>query len=529
MHKNLRRLLHPKPAAPVAQEPAAAATPKPAAPVAQEPAATATPEPAAPVAQEPAAAATPKPAAPVAQEPAAAATPKPAAPVAQEPAAGGQGNDKTAPKLSPRPPPSGDGIRDPDPDASAEEKDHQLFKNTLQIALQSGTMEKGTTIDNQGNLTSPSGENVGSLGQTSADKARTHLVDPSTYQNTLDAAMQAGQIEKGTTVDHNGNLTNASGKDTGSIGTMSSAQVKAIEKRRKAGLPAKQSPEMAAQTVKDLSGKIIPGGQQPNRQYSMTGAMGTNDNAYVDRSREANPNAPKGTKDPWSKTHSKDVERRNINALDAPGEMVPNSPDNQTQMDLAKLELDDPELVKRGLNTVPLEVDQHGMGITFGTQADLTATNRQKRREAYKDHLAGNVSGVDWSQYSPEEMKQVEADAKMDTKAFGNAILDEMEKTTGIKQPDIDREAVNRGEGGIGWTTPAAEHGRRQGEKAYKKRIEKYRNASIEDKARMRKFDPYNKKYDEIEKEQGVTVPNPEKDRKEKISKKWKARRAAEQ
>jgi hypothetical protein len=208
--------------------------------------------------------------------------------------------------------------------------------------------------------------------------------------------------------------------------------------------------------------------------------------------------------------------------------MASGSPDNQTQMDVAKLELNNTDLVKRGLNKVPLEVDQNGMGLTFGTQADLTATNRQKRRQAYKDHLAGNVSGVDWSQYSPEEMKQVEADAKMDTKAFGNSILDQMEKTTGFDMSK-DREDVNRGEGGVGWTSPAAEHGRRQGEAAEKKRIEKYRNASTEVKARMRKFDPYNKKYDEIEQEQGITVPNPEKDRKQELQKRFRASMAVGQ
>jgi hypothetical protein len=90
-----------------------------------------------------------------------------------------------------------------------------------------------------------------------------------------------------------------------------------------------------------------------------------------------------------------------------------------------------------------------------------------------------------------------------------------------------DREDVNRGEGGVGWTSPAAEHGRRQGEAAEKKRIEKYRNASTEVKARMRKFDPYNKKYDEIEQEQGITVPNPEKDRKQELQKKFRASMAA--
>jgi hypothetical protein len=423
-----------------------------------------------------------------------------------------------APTATPKPAAPVAGARDPDPNASAEEKDHQLFKNTLQGSLQSGQMEKGTTVDNQGNLTSPSGKNIGSIGQTSADKVRSTLVDPSTYQNSLDAAMQAGEIEKGTTVDHNGRLINARGKDTGSIGTMSSAQVNAIEKRRKAGLPAKQSPEMAAQTVKNLSGKTIPGGQQPNKQYSFTG------DAYVDKSREANPNAPKGTKDPWTRYNSKDVEQTSVGSGEKT--MASGSPDNQTQMDVAKLELNNTDLVKRGLNKVPLEVDQNGMGLTFGTQADLTATNRQKRRQAYKDHLAGNVSGVDWSQYSPEEMKQVEADAKMDTKAFGNSILDQMEKTTGFDMSK-DREDVNRGEGGVGWTSPAAEHGRRQGEAAEKKRIEKYRNASTEVKARMRKFDPYNKKYDEIEQEQGITVPNPEKDRKQELQKKFRASMAA--
>ena len=45
----------------------------------------------------------------------------------------------------------------------------------------------------------------------------------------------------------------------------------------------------------------------------------------------------------------------------------------------------------------------------------------------------------------------------------------------------------------------------------------------------MRKFDPYNKKYDEIEQEQGITVPNPEKDRKEELQKRFRASMAAGQ
>jgi hypothetical protein len=175
---------------------------------------------------------------------------------------------------------------------------------------------------------------------------------------------------------------------------------------------------------------------------------------------------------------------------------------------------------------VPVEVDQHGVGLSFAPQAYVTALNRKKRRQAYKDHLEGDVTEVDWSQYSPEEMAQIKADAKMNPKEFGNDILDRMEEKTGIVNK-LDREHVNQGEGGIGWSNPRAAYDKELGEKAYKKRIEKYRNASPEGKARMRLFDPDNPDYTEIERQQGVTVPNPEKDRKEELGKRFRASMAA--
>jgi hypothetical protein len=143
------------------------------------------------------------------------------------------------------------------------------------------------------------------------------------------------------------------------------------------------------------------------------------------------------------------------------------------------------ELVKRGLNSVPVAVDQHGVGLEFASQASVDARNRQKRRQAFKD----DNPRYDFSQYSPEEMAQIKSDAAMDTKTFGNAILDQIEKRTG-QVNKLDRSHVNNGRGGIGWTDPRYAYDEIIGDKNTAKRIEKYRDADPYKQAQLRKFDP---------------------------------------
>ena len=131
---------------------------------------------------------------------------------------------------------------------------------------------------------------------------------------------------------------------------------------------------------------------------------------------------------------------------------------------------------------VPIEVDQYGVGLTFGPQAHVDAKNRQNRRQAYLD----SDPTVDFSQYSPEEMAQIKADAGMDMKSFGHSVLDQMEKRTGIDMSS-DREHVEK-TGGVGWTNPRIGHDKQLGAAEAQKREERYRNADPKTRARMDRF-----------------------------------------
>ena len=239
--------------------------------------------------------------------------------------------------------------------------------------------------------------------------------------------------------------------------------------------------------VKNLSGNIVPGGVMQGVKYATGGGKN-----YVDTRRSSNPEI-KGTKDPHNMytTSEPDLysiagKKERIKITDP--EKIKNARHDDQQrfmMQRSAAEKKNKELVKRGLNSVPVAVDQHGVGLEFASQASVDARNRQKRRQAFKD----DNPRYDFSQYSPEEMAQIKSDAAMDTKTFGNSILDQMEKRTG-QVNKLDRDHVNKGRGGIGWTDPRYAYDEIIGDKNTAKRIEKYRDADPYKQAQLRKFDP---------------------------------------
>jgi|TARA_R110000823_G_scaffold314894_2_gene444941 hypothetical protein len=239
--------------------------------------------------------------------------------------------------------------------------------------------------------------------------------------------------------------------------------------------------------VKNLSGNIVPGGVMQGVKYATGGGKN-----YVDTRRSSNPEI-KGTKDPHNMytTSEPDLysiagKKERIKITDP--EKIKNARHDDQQrfmMQRSAAEKKNKELVKRGLNSVPVAVDQHGVGLEFASQASVDARNRQKRRQAFKD----DNPRYDFSQYSPEEMAQIKSDAAMDTKTFGNAILDQIEKRTG-QVNKLDRSHVNNGRGGIGWTDPRYAYDEIIGDKNTAKRIEKYRDADPYKQAQLRKFDP---------------------------------------
>ena len=239
--------------------------------------------------------------------------------------------------------------------------------------------------------------------------------------------------------------------------------------------------------VKNLSGNIVPGGVMQGVKYATGGGKN-----YVDTRRSSNPEI-KGTKDPHNMytTSEPDLysiagKKERIKITDP--EKIKNARHDDQQrfmMQRSAAEKKNKELVKRGLNSVPVAVDQHGVGLEFASQASVDARNRQKRRQAFKD----DNPRYDFSQYSPEEMAQIKSDAAMDTKTFGNAILDQIEKRTG-QVNKLDRSHVNKGRGGIGWTDPRYAYDEIIGDKNTAKRIEKYRDADPYKQAQLRKFDP---------------------------------------
>ena len=239
--------------------------------------------------------------------------------------------------------------------------------------------------------------------------------------------------------------------------------------------------------VKNLSGNIVPGGVMQGVKYATGGGKN-----YVDTRRSSNPEI-KGTKDPHNMytTSEPDLysiagKKERIKITDP--EKIKNARHDDQQrfmMQRSAAEKKNKELVKRGLNSVPVAVDQHGVGLEFASQASVDARNRQKRRQAFKD----DNPRYDFSQYSPEEMAQIKSDAAMDTKTFGNAILDQIEKRTG-QVNKLDRSHVNTGRGGIGWTDPRYAYDEIIGDKNTAKRIEKYRDADPYKQAQLRKFDP---------------------------------------
>jgi hypothetical protein len=239
--------------------------------------------------------------------------------------------------------------------------------------------------------------------------------------------------------------------------------------------------------VKNLSGNIVPGGVMQGVKYATGGGKN-----YVDTRRSSNPEI-KGTKDPHNMytTSEPDLysiagKKERIKITDP--EKIKNARHDDQQrfmMQRSAAEKKNKELVKRGLNSVPVAVDQHGVGLEFASQASVDARNRQKRRQAFKD----DNPRYDFSQYSPEEMAQIKSDAAMDTKTFGNAILDQIEKRT-RQVNKLDRSHVNNGRGGIGWTDPRYAYDEIIGDKNTAKRIEKYRDADPYKQAQLRKFDP---------------------------------------
>ena len=239
--------------------------------------------------------------------------------------------------------------------------------------------------------------------------------------------------------------------------------------------------------VKNLSGNIVPGGVMQGVKYATGGGKN-----YVDTRRSSNPEI-KGTKDPHNMytTSEPDLysiagKKERIKITDP--EKIKNARHDDQQrfmMQRSAAEKKNKELVKRGLNSVPVAVDQHGVGLEFASQASVDARNRQKRRQAFKD----DNPRYDFSQYSPEEMAQIKSDAAMDTKTFGNSILDQIEKRTG-QVNKLDRSHVNKGRGGIGWTDPRYAYDEIIGDKNTAKRIEKYRDADPYKQAQLRKFDP---------------------------------------
>jgi len=240
--------------------------------------------------------------------------------------------------------------------------------------------------------------------------------------------------------------------------------------------------------VKNLSGNIVPGGVMQGVKYATGGGKN-----YVDTRRSSNPEI-KGTKDPHNMYTTSEPDLYSIGGNGSQGikitdpEQIKNARHDDQQrlmMQRAAREKKNKELVDKGLNLVPVAVDQHGVGLEFASQASVDARNRQKRRQAFKD----DNPRYDFSQYSPEEMAQIKSDAAMDTKTFGNSILDQMEKRTG-QVNKLDRDHVNKGRGGIGWTDPLYAYGDKKIAKNTAKRIEKYRDADPYEQAKMRKLDP---------------------------------------
>jgi hypothetical protein len=174
-------------------------------------------------------------------------------------------------------------------------------------------------------------------------------------------------------------------------------------------------------------------------------------------------------------------------------------PEQLRGMERVAAQQKDPELVNNKLNIVPLETDEYGVGLTFGSQASVDARNRSRRRRAFQDMEDGSETGVDWSKYTPQEIAKIKQDAQMSDDEFGKSILDNMEKDTGVKL-DFDRK-LQQDTGGIVIPEPKIEHGKELGKQAEKERMIRYRTGTDADRRRMRKFDPNNPEFDRLDQE----------------------------
>ena len=177
-------------------------------------------------------------------------------------------------------------------------------------------------------------------------------------------------------------------------------------------------------------------------------------------------------KDPWGSVRAPVVKAQAITGdPNNPGQEFNTLNYDQSQlnaMDRVKADQQNPELVKRKLNTVPLEKDEHGVGLTFGSQATKDAMDRKNRRQAYIDMQQGRETGVDWSQYSKEQIAQIQQDAQTSDANFGKALLDKMEKDTGVKST-VDRK-LQQQTGGIVFGNPRDEYNRQLGAQNAKNR-----------------------------------------------------------
>jgi len=185
-----------------------------------------------------------------------------------------------------------------------------------------------------------------------------------------------------------------------------------------------------------------------------------------------------------------------------PGKPFPTldyDPAQKSGMERVAAQQKDPELVKRKLNTVPLEKDENGVGLTFGSQASVDARNRSRRRRAFLDMEDGVETGVDFSKYTPQEIAQMKQDAQMSDDEFGKSVLDNMEKDTGVKL-DFDRD-LQQQSGGILIPEPRQEYLKKKGEQAEKDRMLRYRTGTDAQRASMRRFDPDNPEFDRLDQE----------------------------
>lgn len=175
------------------------------------------------------------------------------------------------------------------------------------------------------------------------------------------------------------------------------------------------------------------------------------------------------------------------------------NPAQERGMERVAAQQKDPELVKRKLNTVPLEKDEHGVGLTFGSQASVEARNRANRRQAIIDMEDGAETGVDFSKYTPQEIAQMKQDAQMSDDEFGKSVIDNMEKDTGVKL-DFDRD-LQQQTGGVVIPEPKEEYGKELGKQAEKDRMFRYRTGTDAQRASMRRFDPNNPEFDRLDQE----------------------------